>query len=246
MLISRDAGSGLGTLILALALTSLSAHAKEVSEFRTGGNVDLADAPDGASVTTMGGHIRLRHVERFARLTTYGGNIEIGSATGSARLTTYSGNIDIASATGSVTATTMAGNINVRVLSDTRPDGQRNTITLTSNSGEVSLFLPQGFGATIDIELAHTVNQPKDFRIVDNLGLKQTPRSGSPWDFWRGTPRNYIIASGVVGDGATHIVIHTVNGNVTVQRAAEPAQGAKQPRKDSEAPGGKDGASIRA
>jgi hypothetical protein len=229
MLRFRCAGPHLATLILALGLTSTSASAKEVSVFRTGGNVDLGDAPDGASVTTMGGHIRLNHVDRFARLTTFGGNIEIGSATGSTRLTTYGGNIDVGSAAGSVIATTMAGNINVHVLRDRRAGEQRNTITLTSNSGAVSLFLPQGFGATIDIELAHTLNRPQDFRIVDNLGLKQTPRSRSPWDFWHGTPRSYMIASGVIGDGATHIVIHTVNGNVTVQRASESGHETKDP-----------------
>jgi DUF4097 and DUF4098 domain-containing protein YvlB len=214
----------LGALILVLVLMSTTACAKEVTRFSTGGNVELGDAPDGASVTTMGGHIRLLHVARFARLTTYGGNIEVGSATGSARLTTYGGNIDVGSATGSVIATTMAGHINVHMLSDTRADGQSSTINLSSNNGEISLFLPQGFGATLDIELAHTVNDPRDFRVVDNLGLKQTSRSWDPRDSWRGTPRNVIIATGVVGDGANHIVIRTVNGNVTVQRAEQPGE----------------------
>jgi hypothetical protein len=186
--------------ILTVAITSMTtfSYSDEISVFKSGGDVDVTAAPDGARVTTMGGDITVHSVRRFANLKTNGGNISVESASGS------------------VAATTMSGNITVHVVD--RGDGEaEQTIVLTSNSGEVSLYLPHDFGATIDIRLSCTEDQAALFSIVDNLGLRQ--RDGGRSRFWKGTRRRYIDANGVVGDGATRIVIRTINGNVRVHLA---------------------------
>lgn len=204
-------------LALLLALAATPSGATEVSVFQMGGAVDVDKAPDGASVTTMGGNIHVHRVSRFAQLKTYGGSIVIDSAAGPVIATTMGGNIEIGSATASVTATTMAGNVEVHVSGEHQ--GDKRTISLVSYTGAISLFLPPGFGATVQVELARTNNQARQFQIINNVGLKAVPRDGGFLDFMHGTPRTYLDARGVVGDGASRIVIRTVNGDVTVHQA---------------------------
>lgn len=168
---------------------------------RMGGNIDIAEAPSGASLTTMGGSIRLGVVHEAASLTT------------------YAGNIDVSAATGSVNATTMSGDVTLHLRSAADQTAVRN-IWVSSNAGSIVLYLPADFGAEVHVTLAYTQNSPGVFRI-DAAGLGLQEESTSKWERpFFSTPRKYIHAAGRLGDGRNRVDVRTVNGNITLRRAA--------------------------
>jgi hypothetical protein len=165
--------------------------AKQVSISKAGGAIDVDEAPGGAKLFTMGG------------------NIHLGAAGGDSRLKTMGGDIDVDAFTGSLHAVTMAGSIRARLASTER---YAREIELSSNQGEIELTVPKGLPMNVEICLAYTDNQSEHYRVISDLPLQttQTP----DWNRWHGTPRKYIYAKGRTGNGATHVAITTINGNV--------------------------------
>lgn len=168
-----------------------------VSDFKMGGDISVESAPGGANLRTLGG------------------SIEVGKVGGQAKLSTNGGDIKVDSSSGGVEATTLSGNIDVTLAS---ADGSgRRIIDLTSNAGEVRLRLPHDFGASVDVLLTYTDNQPQPFKITESLGLRHDPVPAQ-WDDSHGTPRKTLRAHGTIGDGKHKIVISTINGDVTIIR----------------------------
>jgi DUF4097 and DUF4098 domain-containing protein YvlB len=155
-----------------------------------GGEIDVADAPEGADLHTMGGDIRVKGAERFVRATTMGGDIAIDAVDGW------------------LEATTMGGDIGASVI------GKGGHVTLTSMGGEVILHVPGGFGMNLELEIAFTRNSNQDYRIVAPGGL--APTTTPEWDRSQGSPRKYIRSSGAVNGGGNTVKIKTVNGNIKV------------------------------
>jgi len=156
-----------------------------------GGEIDVQDAPEGADLHTMGGDIRVKGAERFVRAKTMGGDIHIDAVDGW------------------VEAVTMGGDVEVSVI------GHGGDVTLTSMSGDITLYVPAGFGMKLDLEIAFTRNSTQDYRITapGNLAATTTPE----WDREHGTPRKYTRTSGAVNGGGNTVKIRTINGNVTVR-----------------------------
>jgi DUF4097 and DUF4098 domain-containing protein YvlB len=144
-----------------------------------------------------------------------GGNIHLGSVGGDARLKTMGGDIEVDSASNSLFARTMAGDVTVHI-EEGAENRKTRYIEIRSNAGQISLYVPPGFGTTVDATLAYTDNQHRAFSIIQDLGLRET--ESTRWDDSKGTPRKYIHAVGQIGDGRNHIVISTVNGNITLRR----------------------------
>ncbi len=161
-----------------------------------GGDIGVDEAPGGASLLTMGGNIHLGTVGQNAKARTMGGDIEVDAASGS------------------IQAVTMSGNITAQLLPSA--SNEARNIELSSNQGEISLVVPKNFPMTVEVTLAYTNNQAGEFRIMDNLGLQETRTNN--WDIVHGTPRKYIYAKGRTGNGQNHVVIHTINGNVTLMQ----------------------------
>jgi DUF4097 and DUF4098 domain-containing protein YvlB len=184
-----------------------------VSIHRMGGDIDVKDAPHGATLDTMGGNIHLGNVASFAKVKTMGGTITIDQAAGSVDATTMGGEITIGQANGAIKATTMGGDITARVVGTS--SGERD-VELTSQGGAVTLTVPKDFPMDVRITLAYTKNAPKTYAIVDHLGLDQ--RETPDWDSSIGTARKYIRARGRIGSGLNHVTIETVNGDVTIKQ----------------------------
>ena len=167
---------------------------------------------DGIQMHRSGGDITLRDAPNGARVTTAGGAIRIGPSSGEVYASTGGGGIWIGPALGSVIASTGAGNIEVQF----RGTGTHSA-DLTSGLGQVTLILPEGFSGTLVLEAAYTNNLGHKTRIESDWPLSVTETD--QWDASIGTPRKYVRARQVFGSGSGVIRVRTVNGNVVVQKA---------------------------
>jgi DUF4097 and DUF4098 domain-containing protein YvlB len=156
-----------------------------------GGEIEIDEAPEGASLKTMGGDIRVTDAGRFVHATTMGGDILLKAVDGR------------------VNATTMGGDVDVTVV------GSGGDVEITSMSGDIMLVLPAGFSAEFDIELAYTKGSKQDYEIRSDVALKQS--GSSEWDRSKGSPRKYIRAVGTVGGGEHKVKIRTVNGDIDIK-----------------------------
>ncbi len=179
-----------------------------VSIHKMGGEIDVKDAPHGASLSTMGGDIHIRSVGAFATAKTMGGKITIDQANASVDASTMGGTITVKDATGAVSASTMAGDITVRLVGSSA--AQRD-VHLSSNAGAITLVVPKDFPMDVRIKLAYTKGADRKFEIMDRVGLSQ--RESADWDASQGSPRKYIYAEGRVGSGQNHVQIDTINGD---------------------------------
>jgi DUF4097 and DUF4098 domain-containing protein YvlB len=180
---------------------------------KMGGEIDVADAPQGATLSTMGGDIHLGSVGEFAKVKTMGGNVTIDNAVASVDATTMGGNVTIKSMNGALQATTMGGDISARLVGSSE---QRRDVKLTSNGGTITLTVPKDFPMDVRIQLAYTKNASRSFEIIQHAGLNQ--RESADWDTSQGTPRKYIYAEGRVGSGLNHVEIKTINGDVILKQ----------------------------
>jgi beta-lactamase regulating signal transducer with metallopeptidase domain len=162
---------------------------------KAGGDVDIAEAPHGAHITTGGG------------------DVHVGRATGTVAITTGGGDIDVGPVAGSVWAGTGSGSMTVR-LSD--PHGEKQTVDLASGTGKVILELPANLDARFDLETAYTDNFGRATNINSAWNLQQTRTQA--WDDTQGTPRRYVRAHGTAGGGRGLIRVRTVNGDIEVRR----------------------------
>jgi DUF4097 and DUF4098 domain-containing protein YvlB len=166
-----------------------------IQKHRSGGAISLDEAPDGARVTTGGGPIR------------------IGRSAGEVFASTGGGNIEIGPAEGSVLASTGAGDVTVTF----RGNGSHSA-DLTSGLGKITLVLPRDFRGTLVLETAYTNNLAHKTYIDSDWELPITETDN--WDATYGTPRRYVRARKIVGNGGGTIRVRTVNGNVIVRRAS--------------------------
>jgi len=184
-----------------------------VSIHKMGGDIDVADAPDGATLETMGGNVRLGNVAGHAKLHTMGGNVTVERAHASIDASTMGGSVRIEDTNGSITASTMGGDVSAREVGSS---SERRDIHLSSMSGTITLVVPQDFPMEIHIKLAYTKNHEGQCRIIDKLGLKQ--QETQDWDTSHGSPRKVIRADGQTGNGLNKVTLETINGDVILKQ----------------------------
>ena len=111
------------------------------------------------------------------------------------------GNIVIDKANGAVKASTNGGNVTVHLVAgaDDPSSGQRHDVELISNGGNIELTVPKNFPMDVQVTLAYTKSATRAYRIEDNIGLTQ--HTSKDWDDSAGTPRKYIRAQGIAGNG---------------------------------------------
>ncbi len=170
-----------------------------------GGDIDVKDAPHGATLSTMGGNISVGDVGSFAKVKTMGGTIAIDHATGSVDASTMGGEITIGHANGAIKASTMGGDIAARMVGTSTDE---RDVELTSHGGTITLTVPKDFPMDVKIKLLTRGNAPRSYAIVDHIGLDQSETPD--WDSSVGSPRKFIRARGRVGSGLNHVTIETV------------------------------------
>jgi hypothetical protein len=74
-----------------------------------------------------------------------------------------------------------------------------------------------GFDGAIELETSYTESHGRATRIESAWQLQHEPTTA--WDDREGTPRRYVRARGVLGNGRGLVRIKTVNGDIELRRA---------------------------
>jgi DUF4097 and DUF4098 domain-containing protein YvlB len=179
------------TLALALLLFgATSIEGRHISQSSMGGDLDVKNAPHGATLRTMGGDIR------------------VGTARGRVVAKTMGGNIEVRELVGSLEAGTMGGNVEVGVA---RGDGN---IEISSMGGHIEITLPADFSGSFDIELEQDADGPPNEIVSDfPLQIQEKPKNN-----WFRPDTTVLQAKGISGSGTHRVKITTIGGDVRIRR----------------------------
>lgn len=180
------------TLLLALLLLPApTLAAAEVHVTRLGGDIDVDSAPDGATLRTLGGDIRIGRANRDVFAKTIGGDI---------RITTLEGSLE---------ARTLGGEIRVHAAGN----GQGRELFLRSTGGNIELVVPRNFSADFEIEVDQKRNGQR-YHVTSDVPLEK--RQWRTWSLFGGR-RTIVTARGTSGNGANHVIVEAVGGNVRIR-----------------------------
>lgn len=160
-------------------------------------------------VTKSGGSVSIGDAENGAVIRTGGGAINIGKTNGDLYATTGGGDVSVAAADGAVEIATGAGDVEITVTESGHP------VEIGSGSGSVTLILPRGMSADLDLETAYTRSHGPT-RIRGDWSLSTTETTG--WDTSKGTARRYVRSEQAIGGGGPRIRVRTVNGDIIIKR----------------------------
>ena len=179
------------TLALALLLfTASAAEAGRIVESSMGGDLEVRNAPEGASLRTMGGDIR------------------VGTARGHLVAKTMGGNIEVEALHGSIDAGTMGGNIEVDVAQGA------GEIEISSLGGSIEIALPANFSGTFEIELEQDYEGRKnEIRSDFPLQIRETKKK-----YWLRPDPDVLIGTGKIGAGTHRVRITTIGGDIRIRR----------------------------
>ena len=191
------ASSGGGNVVYKNVKTPDKVYPAELVYIRNaGGEINVDDAPAGADVTTGGGDIHIRSAKQFVKASTGGGDIFIDAVDGWVKVSTGAGDIE----------GTMTGD----------PKQGKRDVTISTGSGDVTLFLPKNLSMDVDIVLAYTKGNAGRYKIKSEFDLKE--EETDKWDYEHGTPRKFIYGTAKFNSGENLIKIRTVNGNVYLKK----------------------------
>ena len=160
---------------------------------KSGGSVNIATAPNGATISTGGGRVTVGDADGSVSIDTGGGDVTIGSVSKGANVTTGAGDVKM----------TITGSGGYPIFAE-------------SGSGRITLTLPANFSAELDLETAFTSNHRGTTRIDSDWPLSTTVTPD--WDAREGTPRRYVRARQTIGNGGARITVKTVNGDIIIRR----------------------------
>lgn len=175
--------------------TSADGVGDEVNISTMGGDIQVDDAPNGASVKTMGGDIEINSVKKYLSAETMGGEIHVKSADAK------------------IKCKTMGGDIYIKFDGD--GNAEDRDMKLTSMSGDVELIIPADFSMDIEVKIKVDSDDVNDFDIINDFGLQREIKDGEGWFDGDG---KVIYASKTVNGGKNKVRINTVNGNVRIKK----------------------------
>lgn len=165
-------------------------------------------------LTTLAGDIEIEEAPYGATVKTGGGTIFIHKASGHVNAVTEGGNIILRNIEGDIVAETFSGNIDAEILS---VNGGQNiqTCQLTSRSGDVALYFSQNLKANFEVALTYTRDAKKEFKIETSLDMKL--QETSDWDTSQEPARKTVYGRARTGDGKNLVRMNTVNGNISLK-----------------------------
>lgn len=169
----------------------------EVKINSMGGDLNVNDAPEGASLETMGGDIHVRSASKFVEANTMGGNIDLDSVDGW------------------VDASTMGGNVKVRITGNSS-EGKRD-VDLQSMAGDIALTVPEGMAMDLDLQIEFDPDRSQTPKIISDFPVKtwqEENKSGH-----HGYEHSMILyGTGQTGSGQHKVRIKTVQGDIILKR----------------------------
>lgn len=162
-----------------------------------GGDLDLASAPQGASLETMGGDIHIVAVNDHVKAQTMGGDIQVDSIDGWADLTT------------------MGGDVTMHMVGD--PNQGKRDVEITSMAGDIEISLPAGISATFDLETEYMLrSRDRAPRIISDFPIQIS--ESNDCDHEHGESCKSLVGAGKVGSGTHRIRIRTVQGDIIIRK----------------------------
>lgn len=178
-------------VLLLCLLLAPAVEAKTIVRSTMGGDLDVASAPEGATLRTMGGDIHVKSSNGQVVAKTMGGGIRIDNAAGSVR------------------ASTMGGEVEVEIVGN----GVKRNVEIQSMGGTVEVTLPADFSAVFEVELERD-DDDEDVRIESDFPLQITQSHRTHW--FQGV--TVFTASGRNGAGANRVKITTTGGGIRIRR----------------------------
>jgi len=157
---------------------------------------------DEISLSSMGGHIKVIKSTGKVKLETVGGDISLDGSFREAQIRTMSGNInlDIAS-TDKIKAKTVSGNLFAQ--GNVKADA---VIKLSSVNGNINYKAPE------DLDAECSISSQFGGEITNKLTK----------DLVKNSHMNSNSLSFISGDGSGTIILHTISGNVTIDKGIMP------------------------
>ncbi len=192
-----------------------------------GGNVSFThgggsgSAPeDVVRLSTMGGDIQVDEAPEGAELETMGGDITLGSAAVRVKATTMGGDIELGEVDGAVHASTMGGDVSVRIVE--RGGAQSRDVEISSQGGDITLVVPDGFSMDVDVEITWTrgFSEPPEIESDFPLSIETSDwvEGADDEHGHRGKHHRLVTAAGEHRGGRNKVTIRTVNGDVSIRR----------------------------
>ena len=176
-------------------------------------NLDYANTP--INLKTMGGNVGVDDAPAGVKAHTMGGNITIGKANQFVDADTKGGNISVDQIDGWIKAHTLGGDVTVTMTGD--PATGDRDIEISSKGGDVTLYLPEDFGATFDVEIEISRDRRQEADIINDFGLQKTV--DNDWTYKRGgSSVKTLKAQGSYGDGRHNVTVRTIDGVVEIRR----------------------------
>ncbi|MBF0875637.1 DUF4097 family beta strand repeat protein [Gluconobacter cerevisiae] len=172
------------------------------------GDIHIKQSRGPLDVHTVNGTLDVDHAIAAVEIRSASGDVTLDHSDGAASIRSVSGDDTINHAARDVMIRSVNGDINLTL--DAAP--QMRTIDIGTVSGDMMIHLPHGFGGTFDIHLKQR-RSDKTLPLEQSLGL--TVQTGN-WEKESGGSEEArtITATGKVGDGRDHVVIHSVTGTL--------------------------------
>lgn len=164
------------------------------------GSVALSGLHGDLGLTTGDGNVTLDHVAGDLRIHSGDGHVRITDAEGALDARTSDGNLTVDGLFHSLALHTSDGTLNVALRQGTK---LTEASTIQSSDGPVTLQLPQGFAADLDV---HTSDGHVDCTLP--LTIEHYDSSGGG---------NHGL-HGKLNGGGTPLTIHTSDGNVKIEQ----------------------------
>lgn len=174
----------------------------EVQANSAGGDIEVVDAAERVKVTTAGGDIRVEKARGRTEIGTASGDIELYEIVGPLQVRAVSSDLVLRAVESSdVRVSTTAGDITYQGTVD-----PRGTYEFTAHSGDVSIAVPEGSGASLSLQTYNgDINSDYRMTLMPGSNLRRTRGQRMEFD---------------IGGGGARIRIETFSGDITIGRGS--------------------------
>ncbi len=187
-----DASSMGGNVVQRNVKGSKSSIGKEVWIKTMGGEINVDEAMNGASLRTMGGDITVNQAAEYVKANTMGGDIVIKEIAGW------------------VDASTMGGDVEVKVVGT---DGKRD-IKLSSMGGDMKIYVPADLDMDIEIEIVFNENRRNKVEIISDFDLTEKVVDTDDLN----SDSKKLLGTGITGSGKNKVKVKTIGGKVYLKK----------------------------
>ena len=177
----------------------------------SGGDIEVMDyTGPKLNFSTSGGDIEMANIKGEVNANTSGGDIEARTFESRTVVQTSGGDIDLKDVRSALAAKTVGGDISadMQITDFSAP----HDVTLETNGGNITLFIPAKLPATIDAELRLNDHdrQWQRYDIYSDFPLTKTMPNGNG---------NQILkCTGDINGGGDPIVLRTQGGNIYIKK----------------------------